>query len=407
MFTVFEHSLRVVRNLDSLEPGTFLGDLKGAITDLEPLYLAALLHDIGKADPEQSHSELGADMAANLCREWGLAEGLTETVEWLVRDHLTMARFIRVRDLANPETIRAFAEIVRDTTRLHLLTLLTWADVSAVNPAAWTAAQDTFLRELHERTNARLQSETFSEPDPALYRQRLLRQLKGQEENTAQLQEFVESLPAYYLTATPAEVVRLHMGFAHQAALGKPTVELFHRHDLSGTELTVCTMDAPRLLTRMLGVLYAFDLGVSGIRASTTTTSPHVALDVFTVNFGGRPVPAATVKQVSATLLDVLEGRQEVERLLESKGKDPMRTQRIYKHTYVAGQPGVLEIQAPRGRGMPYRFSRLVADLGWNVVSARFGQWAGNASAAFYILGPGDTFLTPQAVEAALAPGEA
>jgi len=403
MYTVFEHTFRVVRNLDSLESGTFLGDVKGTITDLEPLYLAALLHDVGKAYPEHSHSELGASMATNLCRYWGLADSVTETVAWLVEDHLTMARFLRVRDLANPETIREFSEIVRDSTRLHLLTLLTWADVSAVNPSAWTPAQDTFLRDLHTRTEAYLRRDAFSEPDPALHRQRLLRQLKSQEEDTSRVQQFVESLPAYYLTATPAEVVRLHMGFVHQAELGKPTVELFHRHDLSATEITVCTMDAPRLLTRMLGVFYAYDLVVSGIRASTTTTSPHVALDVFTVNFGGRPVPAATAKQVSTSLLDVLEGRQEVERLLESKAKDPLRVQRIYKHSYIPGQPGILEIQAPRGRGMPYRFSRLVADLGWNVVSARFGQWAGNASAAFYILGPGGSALTPEVVEAALS----
>jgi [protein-PII] uridylyltransferase len=35
---------------------------------------------------------------------------------------------------------------------------------------------------------------------------------------------------------------------------------------------------------------------------------------------------------------------------------------------------------------MPYRFSRLFAEQGWNVVSARVGQWAGNGAAAFYLL---------------------
>jgi [protein-PII] uridylyltransferase len=403
MFTVFEHTLRVVRNIDSLQPGSFLGDLKVGVNDLEPLYLATLLHDVGKVDLDQSHSELGAMMARDLAHSWGLAEDVVEIVEFLIREHLTMARFIRVRDLANPETTVEFAGIVKDTNRLKLLTILTWADVSAVNTSAWTPAQDTFLRELHDRTLEHLQNDDTALPDPALYRQRLLRQLKSQDTDEARIQRFVESLPSYYLTSTPPEVIRLQMGFAERAIEGTPSVEVFQRHDLDATEITVCTLDAPRLLTRMLGVFYAYELNVSGIRASTTTTFPPVALDVFTVSFGNRPIPSSTLKQVSASLMDVLEGRLEVEHFLTKKGKDPFRIQRISTYTYVEGTPGVLEISAPRGRGMPYRFSRQIADQGWNVVSARVGQWAGSAAAAFYILGPNGTTLSSDEVSVVMA----
>lgn len=401
-YTVFEHTLRVVRMLDSLQPGGFLGDLRESVNDPEPLYLAALLHDVGKRFPDRSHSVVGAEMAADICRKWGLAQNLSETVEWLVLEHLTMSRFIRVRDLANPATIEEFASIVRDPERLHLLTLLTWADVNAVGPGSWTPAQDTFLRELHARTEAHLQSDFATLPDPSLYRQRLLRQLKSQQTDAESLRRFVESLPAHYLTSTPADVIRLHMEFAERAVNGTPTVELFHRADLSATEITVCTRDAPRLLTRLLGVLYAYDLSVAGIRAMTTHSDPPVALDVFTVSFGGRPIPSATAKQVSAAILDVVEGRKEVEDLMVAKGKDPYRPQDIYTFTYIEGSPGILEIRAPRGRGMPYRFSRQIADQGWNIVSTRVGQWAGSAAAAFYILGPGGVPLSRSDVEKAL-----
>jgi len=398
-YTVFEHSLQVVRMLDSLQPGTFLGDLMGSINDTEPLYLAALMHDVGKIDRERPHSETGAEMACELCRRWNLADGVAEMVTWLVAEHLTMSRFIRVRDLANPATIHEFASIVRDLDRLNLLTLLTWADVCAVGPGAWTPAQDTFLRELHIRTVGYLQSESPSSPDPTLYRQRLLRQLKSQQIDQEQVQHFVESLPPYYLTSTPPDLIRLHLEFANRAIGGTPSVELFNRNDLSATEITVCTKDAPRLLTRLLGVLYAYDLSVAGIRAVTTAAIVPIALDVFTVSFGGRPVPSATAKQVTAALLDVVEGRQSVEKILESRGKDPGRVQRVYSYTYVEGAPGIIEIRAPRGRGMPYRFSRLIADQGWNIVSARVGQWAGNAAAAFYILGANGEMLSRAEIE--------
>jgi [protein-PII] uridylyltransferase len=402
-YTVFEHTLRTVRNLDRLAPGTFLGDLKDALNDQETLYFAALLHDIGKIDPTRPHSEVGAEMAAEICRRWGLNDSVSEDVEWLVLEHLTMARFIRVRDVENPATVQEFADIVGTVNRLHLLTLLTWADVNAVSPGAWTPAQETFLRALHARTEARLQGEVPGTPDPSMYRQRLLRQLKAKQEDESQVQAFVESLPAHYVVSTSPDVIRLHMEFVRKAAEGESTVEFFHRNDLSATEITVCAKDEPGLLSRLLGVFYAYDLSVAGIRASTTQTTPAVALDVFTVSFSGRPVPAATVKRVSGALLDVVEGRTTVEEILKSKGKDPFRKQRVFSYDLIESTPSVLEIRAPRGRGMAFRLSRLIAEAGWNVASARVGQWAGNAAAAFYLLDKNGQGITREALKKTLA----
>lgn len=317
-----------------------------------------------------------------------------------------MARFIRVRDVEHMTTIREFANIVGTIDRLHLLTLLTWADVNSVSPGAWTPAQDTFLRGLHGRTEGRLRGEHTEGADPSVYRQRLLRQLRSTPENTDAVHAFIESLPAHYVVSTPPDVIRLHMGFAQRATEGKSTVELFTRPELGATDFTVCTLDHPGLLGRLLGVFYAFDLSVSGIRAMTATSTPPVALDVFTVNFNGRPVPGATSKQVSAAILEVVEQENAVDELLRKRGKDPERKQRMFSYHYSEGNPGVLEIRAPRGRGMAFRFSRLIAEAGWNVVAARVGQWAGNAAATFYILDCNGRPLDPAKVSSMLESAE-
>lgn len=401
-YTVFEHTMRVARHLDNLVPGSFLGDIKDGLNDLEPLYLAVLLHDVGKIDPDRNHSELGAEIAKRICAEWKLASGISETVVWLVSEHLTMAKFIRVRDILNPQTSEEFANIVGDLNRLALLTLLTYADVSAVADGAWTPAQDTFLRELFVRTDALLRGQNHFSPDPAVYRQRMLRQFKTQKQDEEAVKAFIESLPSYYLTSTHPDVIRLHLGFVTKAMAGESTVELFHRSDISATEVTVCTLDAPGLLSKVLGVFYAYDLSVGGIRACTAMTHPQVALDVFTVSFSARPVPAATINQVTAAILDVLGSKVSVESLLVQKGKDPSRQQQVFKHTFVEGAPGILEIRSPRGRGMPFRFSRLIAAQGWNVIAARVGQWAGNATAAFYLQGPNGAQLRKDEVDKVL-----
>ncbi|MBN9501189.1 MAG: hypothetical protein BGO01_14180 [Armatimonadetes bacterium 55-13] len=402
-FTVYEHTLQLVRWLDRAKETPWINEIRENIHDLEPLYLAALLHDIGKIDPDRSHSELGAEMSLDICRRWNVSSELRETVVWLVQEHLTMMRFVRLRDIYNPDSISEFAGIVKNRDRLDLLTILSWADVNAVAPEAWTAALETFTQELHRRTADLLEAANPIPFDAAQQRQRLMRQLR-EDVPPDDLQRFVESLPPYYLASTPPNLVKLHFQLVRKAENGEPTVETFSQPDLGATEFTVSARDEPGLLSRLLGVLYAFDLSVGGIRACTTESPTPVALDTFTVSFGSRPVPAATRASVSNAILEVLRGNRATETILLERGKDPARDQEIFTYSYSAGPPGVLEIRAPRGRGMPYRFSRLIARQGWNILAARVGQWADSGAATFYIVGEHGDIVAIDEIDRVLRP---
>jgi [protein-PII] uridylyltransferase len=402
-YTVFEHTLRALRNLGAARSDNgFLGKLYASLGDTAPLILATLLHDTGKADPARDHAEAGAAIAEAVCRRWRLQEPVREAVAWLVREHLTMARFIRMRDVAHPDTAREFAAIAGDRERLAMLTLLTWADVSAVSPDAWTPAQDGFLRELFERAGAVLESGDHAAPDPETYRRRVVRDLRAGPEDEAALAAFAAGLPAHYLLGTPPELVRQHFAYARRALAGSPTIEAFERPELGATDLTVCAPDRPGLLSRILGTLYAMDLSLIGFRVCTAELERPIALDTFTTTYGGRPLPPATCDAAAAALESVLRGEVAMEDLMRRRGKDPDRRQEILRWTYHPGSPGILEVRAPRGRGMAYRLSRLIAGKGWYVLGARLGQWAGQGAAAFYLLGPGGTELTAEEVHAAL-----
>ncbi len=401
-FTVFEHTMRVVRFIDQIEAGSFLGDLKDSLHDAEALYLAALLHDVGKPESEPEHPEISERLAREVCQRWQLAQEITELVAWLVRSHLMMSVFTKMRDVFDPSTAVEFANIVETQDRLDMLTILTYADTRAVAEEAWTPAQMSFLRELHTRTSALLQGTAAQEPDPALYRRRLMRELKHESVSDADIEQFLKSLQTNYLFSTPTELVKVHMAFEKKAREGKPTVEVFQTPELGATDVTVCCLDEPGLLSKILGVIYALDLSVHGIRASTTQTDKPVALDTFSVSFGGKPVPYATTRQLSASLVKVLSKELEVSEILKQRGKDPDRDQQYYQYTFHEGSPGIIEFRTPRGRGMAYRLSRLIAKQGWNIVSARVGQWAGRGAAAFYITGSGDRPLSTADVNEAL-----
>jgi len=403
-YTVFEHTLRVVREIETLDPGEFLGLLRDSLHHIDALYLAALLHDVGKILSEADHEHIGAHIVHNIGTRWGLSPHLTETVSWLVEHHLDTAHTIRFRDLAEPGTAKDFAALAGDQDRLNMLVLLCCADVRAVAPDLWTPAQDAFLRELHERTSQEI-GKVSSEPAFASQRARLLRELGSTSASADEVQAFVSSLPVHYLNSTPFDLVRLHMGMVAEARLGTATVDMVHRPEVGATDFTVCCLDSPGLLSRILGTFYALDLRVQGIRACTTAAMP-VALDVFAVSFNGRPVPAATAAEALSTLRRVISGERAMESLVRERGKDPDRTQRVLSYRYIEGLPGILEIRAPRGRGLPFRLSRLVARHGWDIQSVRLGQWADNASAALYLTRADGSALPASEVEAAMNPME-
>ena len=56
------------------------------------------------------------------------------------------------RNLNDPETLNNFASRFNSTKELDLLYLVTYADLSAVNPAVWTSWKSDLLSELYAKT---------------------------------------------------------------------------------------------------------------------------------------------------------------------------------------------------------------------------------------------------------------
>lgn len=402
IYSVFEHTLRAVRMLNSTPPGSFLSELKSRVTDPGLLTLAILMHDVGKADLTRPHSESGAEMCKAVALRWRLYGAQATLLEWLVREHLTMSKFIRLRDVMNAETAHEFAEVVGTLDRLDYLTLLTWADAKAVAPEAWGPVQDTFLEELYKRTVAVLASEVATAPDSRAIRSRMKRQLSRADFPEAEVDAFVDSLPAHYVFSTDSDSVRRHLRLAKLAAGGEAQVEIFDYPELNVSDLTVCADDRQGILSEILACLYALDITLVTIRASTTKESRPMIVDLFTISFGGRCIPRAQGQALLSAIRSVLSGRQTADELLRAHGKDPDRVQQIFRWSYQEGRPGILEVQAQRGRGMAYRMSKLIAKQGWNILAARLGQWAGTGAASFYLEMPGGGEVQSSDVRSAL-----
>jgi [protein-PII] uridylyltransferase len=155
VYTVDEHTLRVLRNLRRFTVPAHNGEfplcssIANRIPKLELLYLAGLFHDIAKGRGGD-HSLLGARDAWDFCQLHYLNEFDSRLVSWLVQHHLLMSMTAQRKDISDPLVVQAFAEQVGDTHRLNYLYLLTVADARATNPKRWNSWKNALLRDLYQ-----------------------------------------------------------------------------------------------------------------------------------------------------------------------------------------------------------------------------------------------------------------
>src|SRR5712675_2238106 len=114
-YTVDEHLLRCIGILSDIDAGRS-EDTKLA-TELmrtiqprhrELLYVALFLHDIAKGRQED-HSIAGARVARRLCPRLGFSAAETDTIAWVVEQHLVMSAVAQSRDLSDRVTIKNFS----------------------------------------------------------------------------------------------------------------------------------------------------------------------------------------------------------------------------------------------------------------------------------------------------------
>lgn len=399
-YSVGEHSIRVIGELDRSRKKPEFAETWSEITNHRPLYIAALLHDIGKAEPNEKHSFVGAKIAAKICHRLGIIGDEADTIVWLIREHLTLLKVARTHDLALPGTIHEFAKLCGRRDRLAMLYLLTYADTVSVAEHVWTPQSAAAAAELTFKARRILEADEPTEIQTI----RPPAQSLGHSQKTPQIAEFLDSMPPHYLFGTRPELFHRHLEMVTQAKKGEIVVDFETDSESHATDVTLCMLDLPKpgLLSRILGIAYALDLTLHSARVSSTKDHPSVALDVLSLSYGGKPLPNGLCKIFSQALTKHLKNRKSLEAFLRNHGKDPNQKQLMLMHRFYEGDPSVIEIETPEGRGMPYRIASMLAGFGWRVLVARIATFAGKGAARFYVDKPSGKPLTAEEVATAL-----
>ncbi len=313
-YTVDEHTIQTISTLAQIERGELVeelpiasGILRGEI-NRKVLYVALLLHDIGKGRTED-HSVLGAQIARRLAPRFGLSAEETETVEWLVRYHLLMSDMAQKRDIAEPRTVRDFAKAVTTRERLDLLTVLTVCDIRGVGPTTWNNWKAMLLRQLYRETAEALETglEAVNRGKREREAKRALRRaLAGW--NRRDLKRETDRHYGPYWQGLSTDTHMVFAGLLRGIGSDEFRIDLHPDDDRDATRACFALSDHPGIFSRLAGALAM--AGANVVDARTYTSRDGFATAVFWLqDSDGAPFEAERLPRLRETIEKTFAGR--------------------------------------------------------------------------------------------------
>ncbi|HLW75963.1 MAG TPA: HD domain-containing protein, partial [Bryobacteraceae bacterium] len=305
-YTVDEHTLAAIGALESIADPR-LADLWTEIDRPELVRFALLLHDIGKGSGGE-HAAESARIARGVLQRIGAPPKDAQAIEFLIARHLDLSGVMTSRDLSDAATAKLLAERVATVERLKQLTLITYADISAVNPQAMTPWRLEQLWRVYLLAHEELTRGLFAE-----------RIHPAASDGDAGRAEFLEGLPLRYLrTHLDLEIAR-HVELARQLESQAAAMEIEHERGVY--RLTVLAQDRAGLFASVVGAIASF--GLSIVKAEAFSNAHGIVADSFAFADPHRTLELnpSEVDRLRTVLRRVVEGQEDAARLLKGRPK--------------------------------------------------------------------------------------
>ena len=397
-FTVDEHSIQCVAALAEIDRGEAENDLP-VTTDImrgdinrRVIYLAVLLHDIGKGRTED-HSIIGAQIARRVVTRLGLAPDEVETVEWLIRNHLLMSDVAQKRDISDPRTLRDFARAVRTRKRLDLLTVLTVCDIRGVGPGTWNNWKAMLLRRLYDETALALEGglEEVNRDRRLGDARRALRHMlvaRGWDARAirAETQRHYDGYWAAFATDTHAVFAGLLSGIGE----GEIRIDLHPDADRDATRAAFALADHQGIFSRLAGALAL--VGANVVDARTYTTRDGYATAAFWVQDGeSRPYAPDRLPRLRQKIERILSGALPPREAIASRDRPRKREREFRFPTHVTfDNEGsdiytIIEVDTRDRPGLLYDLTRTLAADNIQIASAVCASFGAQVIDSFYV----------------------
>ncbi len=420
-YTADVHTLNAIRELDRIfseaEPITL--KYRAALHESGEatlLYLTLLLHDIGKAEGIRGHAESGVRLATPILERLGVSAGGRELVLFVIKNHLAMARFWQKRDVDDPSTAAAFAELVGDPERLRHLYVHTFCDARGTAADLWNSYKDTLHTTLYRSTLERLKhgaalDASLQEKKQMTQQELIAKTIPGI--SADEINAHFGLLPDRYFIHTDPEEIALHIQMVNRLlksittadSVGslRPIIDWKDDLNRSLTVVNVVTWDRAGLFYKLAGAFSVAGLSILGAKVISRTD--HIAIDTFYVVEPGRgPVQSASAQEKFArTIEEALVANRDLLPDIMAQAKKIASTRYLSSASGEALQSSfpptvdvyhelsmertIVEVQARDQIGLLYRLARTISDHNFDITFARIGTERGVAIDTFYIEG--------------------
>lgn len=408
VYTVDVHSVAAVDRLRQMARGELAQEfplasrLAAEIARPEPLFLATLLHDVGKGWPDEQgslrqHSKVGADLCERILPRLGVSPEDCDEARQLVLDHLLMYRVATRRDLDDVATIAEFCRSLRGREGLRNLYLLTVADLSTTSPTAMTSWKARMLDELYFAAEAYLAGHQPRADDDRIARVRDSVRTAWPGPAQGALDALLASMPDRYLLANvPESIVQHAWVVLERGARAAHVARVQSRHP-EAAELCVVADDRPGLLARIAAAITANRLEVLAAQVYSRPAGDHVeAVDIFWVRDreGGTSGVEQALPRLSRDLEDVCSGRVNPDELIAARigSTSPWRERpspavptEILLDDRASPRHTIVEVFAKDRPGLLYRLSRALHGLGLSIALSKINTEGTRVADVFYV----------------------
>ncbi len=418
-YTADVHTLNAIRELDRVfteaEPITL--KYRHALHEsAEPaiLYLTLLLHDIGKSEGIRGHAESGVRLAEPILERFGISRENRELVTFVIKNHLVMARFWQKRDVDDPATANAFAELVGDAERLRHLYVHTFCDARGTAADLWNSYKDTLHTTLFRATFEKLKlgaafEASYEEKKKMTQQELIAKRIPGISDD--EIAAHFSLLPDRYFIHTDATEIALHIQMVNRLlksitaadSVGslRPIIEWKDDINRSLTVVNIVTWDRAGLFYKLAGAFSVAGLNILGAKVISRTD--HIAIDTFYVVEPGRGVVqsgaaqelfAKTIEAALVTNKDLMPDIvSQAKRIAATKYLSTQTSEVLHSsfppsvdvYHELSMQRTIVEVQARDQIGLLYRLAKTISNEGFDITFARIGTERGVAIDTFYI----------------------